>query len=262
MSSAWNMPPAWAEMPPGVLIGPEEVHVFAVETAATGVSAADWYGILSADEQSAIDAIQARTAKRDTLVCRGALRCILSGLAVCSPSQLRFARTKLGKPFCIGPAAAQQFEFNVTHSEGLALIAIARSSALGIDVEYTRADIDMDSVSRACFTAHENQQLDKSSSDVRRGTFYQIWTRKEALLKLLGLGLSVDPQHFDVSIASRPRELLLTGRTGELEKLTVADLPAAECFRAALACSVAIRRILTWSLTTQRVCALSAARGA
>jgi 4'-phosphopantetheinyl transferase len=84
-----------------------------------------------------------------------------------------------GKPFVEG------LSFSISHSQDLVACAFSGTGNIGLDVEYPR-NLEREYF-RHCFNDKEWAliQQDRSSH-----TFYQYWTRKEAILKANGLGLA------------------------------------------------------------------------
>ena len=90
--------------------------------------------------------------------------------------------------------------FSVSHNDEMAVVAVSRSHALGVDVEANGADVDEDVVAQF-LSASEQASLDQTSLDQasldqasldRSNQFVRFWTLKEAFTKLTGEGLSAD----------------------------------------------------------------------
>jgi 4'-phosphopantetheinyl transferase len=88
----------------------------------------------------------------------------------------------------------------VSHSGSLALYAVTRGRLVGIDVEEIRPIPDADQVAERFFSPAEQVALRAMPDERRLDAFYACWTRKEALVKALGDGLSVPLEAFDVSV--------------------------------------------------------------
>jgi 4'-phosphopantetheinyl transferase len=129
----------------------------------------------------------------------GLLRLVLGRLLDRPPAQLRLDRTcpecgqPHGKPRLVGGGP----EFSLTHSGGLVGVAVAEVP-VGIDVE----DLSRPGLGRAVeeetLTPAERAMLDGLDADARHAGFLRLWTRKEALLKASGTGLSVPPHQVPV----------------------------------------------------------------
>jgi 4'-phosphopantetheinyl transferase len=83
--------------------------------------------------------------------------------------------------------------FNVSHSGDWVLIAISRMR-VGVDVEQIRPDFPVDDLLDSICSPKERAWIYKGADDIRL-SFYQLWTRKEALVKATGKGISDAFQH-------------------------------------------------------------------
>ncbi|HXT39247.1 MAG TPA: 4'-phosphopantetheinyl transferase superfamily protein, partial [Candidatus Angelobacter sp.] len=112
--------------------------------------------------------------------------------------------------------AGEVIHFNLSHSDGLALFAFARSHALGVDVERVRPIPEMDQVTARFFSARENAMLNALPAEQRIEAFFNCWTRKEAYLKATGEGIADALPRIEVTLApGEPVQLLNVG--GDLQ---------------------------------------------
>lgn len=223
------------------------VHVWRVGLDAVPAQAGE---VLSADERDRAQRF-ARLQDRQRFVAgRAVLRSILAEvLDIPSGAPLRFGDGSAGKPVL---RDAPGLHFNLSHSEELAVIAVTRAGEVGIDLERHRPLPDMASVARVLFTEAEQAAMLGCPASAREAVFYRIWTRKEALLKAMGLGIAgLDP------------EAVPAGPTGSAWLMTM--LPGLDGFTAALARPHRARglRLWTWPVaSTQRDERLAALRPA
>jgi len=124
---------------------------------------------------------------------------------------LHLATGSFGKPSLSGHTRTQ---FSLSHSQGLALVAIGGRGPLGADVELLRAVPDAAVLAAEYFTQREQEALAALPAHERDKAFLTCWTRKEACLKAIGVGLLVSSQSFEVGIEPDCRnvELLVAGR--------------------------------------------------
>jgi 4'-phosphopantetheinyl transferase len=128
---------------------------------------------------------------------------------------LEMTESLYGKPMLAGPAPRGPAApyFNLSHSQGLGLVALSDTHEVGIDVEVLRPMPDRAAMAMTYFTPAEQAALeDLEAADPRRAerAFFVCWTRKEACLKALGLGLQLATDGFEVGVdalAGEPREL-------------------------------------------------------
>jgi 4'-phosphopantetheinyl transferase len=131
------------------------------------------------------------------VVAHGALRTILSGYAGVAPGAVRLETTQAGRPYVPGAP----FDFNLSHSDGLAVVAVAASGQVGVDVERLRRVEDEDAVVRRFFAPGEIRQYEAVRTTERTSAFYSTWTRKEAFVKAVGTGLQRDLKSFEVEVS-------------------------------------------------------------
>ncbi len=158
---------------------------------------------------------------------------------------LGFESGAFGKPRLAGePRCA----FSLSHSDELALIALADAGDIGVDLERVRALPDLDALAQQCLTAGERQELGALPLADRERAFLQLWTRKEACLKAIGTGLSVEPAAFAVGWQANETPVRIATASGPRDVL-VQSVTLADDWVAALA-RVAIRPLGGISLVT------------
>jgi 4'-phosphopantetheinyl transferase len=134
-----------------------------------------------------------------------ALRQLLSSHTGIAASELEFVHGAAGKPSLVRPAGVQ---FNLSHSKSVALIAIGTADAeIGVDVEVLRSMPDAEAMAASYFTDAEQRALAALPPARRERAFLVCWTRKEACLKAIGLGLGVDTRTFEAGVDERDREV-------------------------------------------------------
>lgn len=91
-------------------------------------------------------------------------------------------RTKFNKPYF-----ETGFQFNISHTASMVILAVSLNSRVGIDVEKVK-DINLYEIENL-FTPQELKEI--SDSKRPNDSFYALWTMKEAILKGIGLGLNI-----------------------------------------------------------------------
>ena len=130
-------------------------------------------------EKSRLDSIKNPTYKLESLSALVALNDITKNLS----NDVTIARTKDRKPYF----EHSNLQFSLSHSEGLAVVALS-DIPVGVDIELLDIERDTSRLIDRFFNEEEKALL-KESSDPSL-SFYTIWTKKEALLKISGKGLS------------------------------------------------------------------------
>ncbi len=112
-----------------------------------------------------------------------ALRTILAGL---TSARLDFGLTEKGKPYLPGDPGLR---FNLSRSDGIALIAAGRGIDVGVDVERRRPIPEYEAIAERFFPPSEWAALSRTAPEDRERDFFRRWTRLEAMLKARGIGL-------------------------------------------------------------------------
>jgi 4'-phosphopantetheinyl transferase len=77
---------------------------------------------------------------------------------------------------------------------------VGRGRDVGVDVECVRPLPDLDGVAARFFSPGEQARLGALPPDERLGTFFALWTLKEAYLKARGDGLSRPPESVEITL--------------------------------------------------------------
>ena len=125
---------------------------------------------------------------------RAILRTLLGRYLGSLPEKVSLSQTEWGKPILGGD---MPFHFNVSHSEDLMLIALS-PSPIGIDVEHIRPLDELDMMAKSVFSPEELDLWRRLKPEAKLESFFRLWTRKEALLKGIGLGITEHTQTVSV----------------------------------------------------------------
>jgi len=152
---------------------------------------------LSPDEQQRARGYHFARDRKRFIVRRGILRTILARYVEMPPQELQLATGKFGKPelsdVCHSPP-----KFSLTHSQGMAMIALAQTSCVGVDLECVQPLPDLGSMINVCLSPSERGNLQALPHSLRLECFYRYWTCKEAWLKALGVGLNRRLKSFQI----------------------------------------------------------------
>jgi 4'-phosphopantetheinyl transferase len=161
--------------------------------------------LLSAAETTRMAALRTSTLRRRFVASRTFLRSVLAACLDVAPQRVAFECGPAGKPRLVDtPAAGPRLEFNLAHAGDHALLAVAWGIEVGVDLEWINPRLDPDAVAAYSFTRQEIDELLRLEPAPRRRAFFTAWTRKEALVKGLGTGLSTPLAAFAVPV--RPDE--------------------------------------------------------
>lgn len=171
------------------------VHVDLTTAPAREAAALEW---LDDEEMARWHRLRHVRARRQFVLCRAALRATLCEQLYCANADLRFVALDHGKPGAFVGDKPVTAGFNVSHSGAHGLIAFASHGRLGVDVEERHRRHDPDGPIRDVFAPGEREELSKWDGEDKRHLFFRLWTLKEAAIKALGTGFSLDPAGFEL----------------------------------------------------------------
>jgi 4'-phosphopantetheinyl transferase len=192
---------------------------------------------LSADEIQRADRFHFQGDKGRFIAAHGCLRDILASYHHWKPAQLTFSANDYGKPALSTDPSERSMDFNLSHSEDLALVAVTWERKVGVDLERIRQGISAQVIARQYFSKSEVAEWLGLPSEQREVGFFNCWTRKEAYIKAQGLGLSLSLESFDVSLGPNEPAILRATRPDpqEAARWTLLSLEVSPGYAAALA---------------------------
>lgn len=200
--------------------------------------------LLDAGEQARAARFHFEHDRRHYVASHGLLRRLLSAALDKPAAALVFEIGAHGKP-AISPALVQgrSPRFNLSHSAGWAMFALAWDCEVGIDLESTaRLTRDVDGLTGLAARVLSSRELtiwQALPETARDAAFLRAWTRKEAYAKATGHGLLEELIRTDVALdAAAPKPSLplrSSQKAGITRDWVLHDLPAPDGFAAALA---------------------------
>lgn len=136
--------------------------------------------------------------RRRFTLCRAALRVVLCRELDCRNEHLGFEASEQDKPFAVLRGQPAPISFNVSHSGRHGLIALAPAGRVGVDVEERTPHRNLEMLIAAVFGPSEQRELAELHGRDRLHLFFSLWTKKEALSKAHGMGLSLDVSRFEI----------------------------------------------------------------
>jgi len=155
--------------------------------------------ILSQDERQRADKYVFPKDRIRFTRTRFALRLILSQCLKCQAEEIKFHYGEKGRPELAWPEH-KNLNFNLSHSEALALIAVAKNRHIGIDLNAVSEPANWQAIVKRSFSDAEQASIAALDKQHQVLGFHQIWTQKEAYTKALGLGYSYGFQNFSVLV--------------------------------------------------------------
>lgn len=186
----------------GVLPLPKsgEVQVWSARLVSTGNGLGAYHGMLSADERKkSASFIQERDRNR-FIIARGILRELLGDYLGILPEQVRFSYGAYGKPRTHASLVGSGLQFNLSHADNAVVYAFSSRAQVGIDIEPLHQNLAWWELAPIVFSRREQAELAKIPEAEKAQAFLRGWTRKEAVVKGCGAGLSLDLKAFDVPL--------------------------------------------------------------
>lgn len=210
----------WQLSPTELTLSQSEIHIWQAKLDLSESQTTKFRTILSSDEQARADRFKFDHHRQRFINGRRILRSLLACYLQTEPQALKFSYGSHGKPFL----ETSNLQFNLAHSDNLALYAFTYDRAIGIDIERIRPVSDSLAIAHRFFSTRETDSIRRSTNQSR--LFFRYWTCKEAFLKATGDGLSQLSQ-LEISINQIARlEKLPNSRSTQdwrLEELELED---------------------------------------
>ncbi len=145
--------------------------------------------ILASDELERARRLVAPVVRRGFVGGRFLLRSVLAALADAESFSLELQAGFHGKPSLVGHERLSA-SFNLSHSGDLVALALIRARRVGIDIEADRALTDAALLARRILSRSERARFESLPENARGSALLAAWTRKEAVLKAIGTGVS------------------------------------------------------------------------
>jgi len=214
------------------------VHVFWFATDLPAARLDELERLLDVGERARADRFRFLRDRGRFIAARGRLRALLGRYAEQAPAQLEFDSGPYGKPALRDTNGADQLHFNLSRSDGVGVVAIGLAEELGIDVERIRPFDDALAIAERMFGPEEHRALRALPEEAQPAAFFRYWTRKEAVVKSLGRGLSHPLDAFGLSAEGLSAERVDLECDGvPIVRWVVPVPPFREGFVAALAAS-------------------------
>lgn len=168
---------------PGYPLVDDPVAVFRFHLPERLFISPELFALLQPDEISRAERYHRAEDRQRFVYARALLRVVTGRYTRQVPKQVRFTKGANNKPVLVGNTG---WQMNVSHSGNWILLAVGKVS-VGVDVEQLQPQFSVDDILSTSFSQAEQTYV-RSGADSRR-RFYQLWTRKEALIKATGKGM-------------------------------------------------------------------------
>jgi 4'-phosphopantetheinyl transferase len=239
---------AWFPSVERIFLNVDEVHIWQIQLDQPILPITELEGYLSPDELERAHRFRFPIHSQRFVVARGSIRKILARYLDAYPGELRFSYSPYGKPALETEFGGDKICFNLSHSHALGLLGVTRRRAVGVDIEYIRADLADIQVARRFFSSREVETLLSLPAEVQKDAFFNCWTRKEAFIKAIGEGLSMPLDRFDVSLAPGDPPNLLATRPDPAQALQwkLYDIHPGPGYAAAMAVQGEVSRVINF----------------
>ncbi|MDC0707026.1 4'-phosphopantetheinyl transferase superfamily protein [Stigmatella sp. ncwal1] len=182
---------------PLLKLPPDEVHVWIVEPERiTDPGLQESYrALLDPAEREKQQRFYFERHRIQYLVSHALVRLTLSRYAPVAPEAWAFSANQYGRPEIRGDEK-QWLRFNLSHTDGMALCAVARDVDVGADVEDSERRGETVEIADSFFAPAEVASLRALPTSGQRERFFDYWTLKEAYIKARGMGLSLPLEQF------------------------------------------------------------------
>lgn len=188
--------------------------------------AEDPHAVLGEEERARASRFVFEADRRRYIAAHVGLRQVLALCTGAAAAALDFSVGPYGKPEIRTTSGFAPRPFNLSHSQSTAVIAVGAegsNDSLGVDAEIVRTMPDALLLAADHFTTAEYHALLELEGEARDRAFLICWTRKEACLKALGLGLALSPKCFEVGVLPDARTVVLPSG-GALTRLAITPL--------------------------------------
>src|SRR5262249_52441915 len=121
-------------------LGTGDAHIWRVELDLSSAAIEHSRSLLSQEESARENRFHFERDRRRYAVARGSLRKILARYVGLDAAELRFCYGAHGKPYLAPEWNSIGLQFNVSHSNELALVAVCLAEPIGVDIEFKNVD--------------------------------------------------------------------------------------------------------------------------
>ena len=158
----------------------DDVHIWRASLEQPLEDVAKFFALLSPDEVVRAERFYFERDRSHFIVGRGLLRTFLGRYLEMEPARVEFSYGPYGKPALKSVFHGKALQFNLSHSNSVAVFIFSWNRLVGIDVEQVRSILDEDRFAEQLFSAREGRFIGSLSGEQKLDSFFKIWTCKEA----------------------------------------------------------------------------------
>jgi len=176
----------------------QSIHIWTVNVDFENSEKIRYYSqFLSPDELKKANNFRFNKDRYCAITARYVLRMLSSKYLNIDIKDIEFSYGDKGKPKYNFETSLQ---FNISHSEAMILLGFVHNNDLGVDIEFIKPNFDPIEIAEHFFSLQEIEELKQREKSDLDNAFFRCWTRKEALIKATGDGLSFPLHKFSVSM--------------------------------------------------------------
>ncbi|EAZ94199.1 4'-phosphopantetheinyl transferase family protein [Crocosphaera chwakensis] len=206
----------WKSPSKNLNINSQEVHIWKKNLEQSSINVQKSFKILNEDEKDKAQRFRFEKHQKRFTIARSSLKQILSYYLLISPQEIEFEYNDYGKPKLLDKINKLGLQFNVSHSEDIAIYGITCHSLIGVDIEYIRPMPEAENLAKRFFSKQEYEYISLLSSAEKEREFFKLWTVKEAYLKAIGKGISGGLEKVEISPNEPIKFLNLPGFNREI----------------------------------------------
>lgn len=155
--------------------------------------------LITSEEAQRLERFCFARDRQTYLASRVLVRTVLSRYEPLAPAAWRFTVGQYGRPEIVHDQPA--LRFNLSHTNGLVVCAVARDLAVGVDVEHIGRPAPLEVVDH-CFAPTEIAALRALPDAEQQRRFFDYWTLKESYIKARGLSLALPLDRFAFTLSA------------------------------------------------------------
>jgi len=236
----------WVNSPDNLILSEDEAHIWRADLDLNECFQSSFLKLLSSDEKNRAKKFRFAKDSQNFIAARGILRVLIGKYLEINPAEISFQYSEFGKPSI---ANNNSLQFNISHSQNIALFAFTKKFNIGVDVEFVNPKIEVQDIATRFFSTNEIKNLLALPEKQQTLGFFYCWTRKEAFIKAVGEGLSFPLDKFEVSLEpNKPAKLLAINRQPkDAAKWSIYSLSPEPNFVGSLVIEGLVEKVKCWS---------------
>ncbi|MCP5015407.1 MAG: 4'-phosphopantetheinyl transferase superfamily protein [Ketobacter sp.] len=191
------------------LPNPSELHLWHLDADASHwIDYIEFFaGLLNEEELHRMHSFNFEQLRSTFMITRAFCRLVLSRyLPQIKPQCWRFENNPYGRPRVIAPQNSCKIDFNISHSKGIIVMAVAaKNRSIGVDIEMVTPTPAQPEIAAQFFSSTEKTSIYQLPTAQQTDRFFELWTTKESYIKARGKGLSIPLNSFSITICRDSR---------------------------------------------------------